>query len=242
MHKADVAIMNFYSFIKIEEPEFLIPRILLLGMKKRIKGTVLIAKEGFNGGISGQEQDVRLLLEKIIEYTGAKDVMSKINYSSAHAFGKLRVKLKKEIISMGFENLNVQDLKGDYIEPKDWDNFITQNNVILVDTRNNYEIELGTFSHSVSPNTYSFKEFPQWAQNNSELLKNKKIAMCCTGGIRCEKSTAYLKELGYKDIYHLKGGILKYLEETGNVNNLWKGECFVFDERLSVDDNLKPLD
>jgi UPF0176 protein len=241
MYKDDIAIMNFYSFINIDQPELLIPRILLIGMKKRLKGTVLVSKEGFNAGVSGNEEDVKLFFEKIIEYTGAKDIISKINYSSNHVFGKLRVKLKEEIISMGLNDLNVQDLKGEYIEPKDWDQFISRDDVILVDTRNNYEVEIGTFQNAINPDTNSFKEFPEWAKNNYELLQNKKIAMCCTGGVRCEKSTAYLNSLGYKELYHLKGGILQYLEETNNVNKLWQGECFVFDDRNSVDEKLKPI-
>ena len=241
MYKDNIAIMNFYSFVKISEPELLIPRILLLGMKKRLKGTILLAQEGFNGGISGREEDINLLIAKIIEYTGAKDIINKTNYSSNHVFSKLKVKLKKEIVSMGVHNLNITELKGDYIEPKDWDQFITRDDVVLVDTRNDYEVEIGTFEKALNPNTYSFKEFPKWADQNKDLLKNKKIAMCCTGGIRCEKSTAYLKTLGYDEVYHLKGGILQYLEDTQNINKLWKGECFVFDDRNEVDENLRPI-
>jgi UPF0176 protein len=241
MHKDNIAILNFYSFVHINEPEFLIPKILLVAMKKRLKGTILIAQEGFNGGVSGRYEDAKFLLEKIIEYTDAQNVISKVNYSTDHVFGKLRVKLKEEIISMGIEKLDVNTLKGNYIEPKEWDDFVTQDDVILVDTRNDYEVEIGTFENSINPNTYSFKQFPKWVENNHELLKNKKIAMCCTGGVRCEKSTAYLKQLGYQEVYHLKGGILQYLEETKNQNNLWKGECFVFDDRESVDNVLKPI-
>jgi UPF0176 protein len=241
MYKDNISVMNFYSFVNITEPEFLIPKILLIGMKKRLKGTVLVAQEGFNGGISGPEEDVKFLLEKIIEYTGAKDVISKINYSESHVFGKLRVKLKKEIISMGCDNLDVSYLKGEYIETHEWDNFISRDDVILVDTRNDYESKVGTFAKAIKPYTESFREFPKWAQDNQDLLKNKKIAMCCTGGVRCEKSTAYLKVLGYNEVYHLKGGILQYLEDTQNINKLWQGECFVFDDRELVDINLKPI-
>jgi UPF0176 protein len=241
MYKDDISVINFYSFVEIKEPEFLIPKILLIAMKKRLKGTILLAHEGFNGGISGNKDDIELLIDKLTEYTGAQAIVNKVNYSKSHVFGKLRVKFKKEIVSMGVEDLDVNGLKGDYIEPEDWDKFITRDDVILVDTRNDYEIEIGTFKNSVNPNTYSFKQFPDWVEKNHEVLKDKKIAMCCTGGVRCEKSTAYLRKLGYEEVYHLKGGILQYLEDTGNPNKLWKGECFVFDDRASVDQDLKPI-
>ena len=236
----DIAILSFYSFVNIKNVEILLQKILLIGKKKRVRGTILIATEGFNGSISGEESILRLIVDEIAKLTNATDVNIKVNYADTHPFQKLKVKIKPEIISMGLGILDVQNLKGEYIEPADWDEFISRKDVILVDTRNNYEVEAGTYKGAVNPNTDTFKQFPKWAADNKELFENKKIAMVCTGGIRCEKSTAYMKKIGFKEVYHLKGGILQYLEDTKNSNNLWQGECFVFDDRRAVDDDLAP--
>lgn len=237
-----IAVLSFYSFTNIEELEILLPKILLVGKKKYIKGTILIAKEGFNGSISGTSENVKFLVDEIIKITQAKEINVKINYCDLHPFQKLKVKIKKEIIAMATPDLDVTNLKGEYIDPKDWDNFINKDDVILVDTRNHYEIEAGTFKGAIDPMTETFKEFPDWVENNKKLLKGKKIAMYCTGGIRCEKSTAYLKKLGYEEVYHLRGGILQYLEDTKNQNGVWKGECFVFDDRRGLTSDLTPAE
>lgn len=235
-----IAIVSFYSFTNIEEPEMLIPKILLVGKKKSVRGTILVAKEGFNGSISGTTETTDILLQEIIRITGATNVNIKTNYDDQHPFHKLKVKLKPEIIAMGIGEMDIQNLKGDYIETSDWDKFITRNDVIVVDTRNDYEVEIGTFEGAINPLTETFKQFPKWAQSNAEMMQGKKIAMFCTGGVRCEKSTAYLKANGFNDVYHLKGGILQYLEDTGNKEGKWQGECFVFDDRRAVDDDLSP--
>lgn len=240
MYIDQIAVINFYSFVNINEPDILVPKLLLVAKKKGIRGTILLAKEGFNGGISGSKENVDLLLEHITELTKADYVNVKVNYTSAHPFSKFKVKLKKEIVTMGIENLDVNHYKGKYIEPKDWDDFVNRENVVLVDTRNDYEVSVGTFDKALDPMTDTFRQFPDWVKSHSDHLKDKVIAMFCTGGIRCEKSTAYLKTLGYKEVYHLKGGILQYLEDTKNKNAKWKGECFVFDDRRGVDDNLAP--
>ncbi|WP_341763662.1 rhodanese-like domain-containing protein [Candidatus Tisiphia endosymbiont of Beris chalybata] len=235
-----VVVLSFYSFVNLRNLEFLLPKILYIGKKLRVRGTILLADEGFNGSVSGIESDVNLLLEEIIKLTLAQNVNSKVNYCDKHPFQKLKIKLKKEIISMAVENLDTQNLKGEYIEPKDWDKFISQDNVVLVDTRNEYETTIGTFKGSLIPNTETFKQFPGWLEQNKELFLGKKIAMFCTGGIRCEKSTAYSRKIGFKEVYHLQGGILQYLEATKNNNNLWHGECFVFDDRRAVTSDLTP--
>ncbi len=142
---------------------------------------------------------------------------------------------------MGVENINFQTLMGKYIKTTEWDDFILQPDCLLIDTRNNYETNIGTFKNAISPNTDTFKQFPIWVQKNKNELLGKKIAMCCTGGIRCVKSTSYLKILGFNQVYHLEGGILQYLEDTKNSRNLWQGHCFVFDNRIAVDDKLKPI-
>ncbi|HJD62761.1 MAG TPA: rhodanese domain-containing protein [Rickettsia endosymbiont of Degeeriella rufa] len=235
-----IAILSAYSFVNIEEPESLIPKLLFVGKRKYVKGTIILSKEGFNGSFSGSYESVNLVLEELKKLTNAKDVNVKINYSEIHPFQKLKVRLKKEIVAMNVDNLNVNLFKGEYIETKDWDEFITKQDVIVVDTRNDYEVEVGTFKAAINPYTETFKQFPAWAEQNAELLKGKKIAMFCTGGIRCEKSTSLLKSMGHEEVYHLKGGILQYLEDTQNKNNLWQGECFVFDDRRAVADDLAP--
>jgi UPF0176 protein len=242
MNKKEITIINFYGFANLIAPEELMPKILLLARKKSIKGTIILAKEGFNGGISGVNEDLFDLMTLIAKETNSAldEINYKINTCDYHPFEKLKVKLKKEIVAMGIDKIDIENYKGKYLEPKDWDNFISKDDVIMIDTRNNYEVDFGTFNNSINPNTNNFKEFPIWAKMNIESLKNKKIAMFCTGGIRCEKSTAYLATLGAKEVYHLKGGILQYLEDTKNINNNWSGSCFVFDDRISVDNSLKP--
>lgn len=237
-----ISVLSFYSFTNIEDLESLLPKILYIGKRRMIRGTILIAKEGFNGSISGKEESVNFLVDEIKNLTLAKEINRKTNYCDKHPFQKLKVKIKQEIIAMAVGELDIENQKGEYIEPKDWDNFISQKDVVVVDTRNDYEITVGTFKNSIDPNTETFKQFPQWVENNKQLLAGKKVAMFCTGGVRCEKSTAYLKQVGFKDVYHLKGGILQYLEDTNNKNHLWQGECFVFDDRRAVTTDLSPAE
>ncbi|MCP5378168.1 MAG: rhodanese domain-containing protein [Rickettsiaceae bacterium] len=236
-----VAVLSFYSFVNIPQPEILLPKILLITKKKYVRGTIILAKEGFNGSISSTtEEHLHLVIKALEELTNPTDISIKVNYCSTQPFSKIKVKLKNEIVSMKAGEIDVETLKGKYVETSDWDRFIQRSDVIVVDTRNSYEIKAGTFKGALDPHTESFREFPEWARNNTELFKNKKIAMFCTGGIRCEKSTAYMKTLGYEEVYHLKGGILQYLEDTKNENGIWEGNCFVFDDRGAVDSDLLP--
>lgn len=236
-----VAVLSFYSFVNIPQPETLLPKILLITKKKYVRGTIILAKEGFNGSISSTtEDDLHLVIKTLKDLTNPKDINVKVNYCNIQPFSKIKVKLKNEIVSMKAGEIDVERLKGEYIETTDWDKLIQRSDVITVDTRNSYEVKAGTFEGALDPHTESFREFPEWAKNNAELFKNKKIAMFCTGGIRCEKSTAYMKSLGYDEVYHLKGGILQYLEDTKNKNGVWKGNCFVFDDRGAVDSDLLP--
>ena len=236
-----VAVLSFYSFVNIAQPEILLPKILLITKKKYVRGTIILAKEGFNGSISSTtEEHLHLVIKALKELTNPTDISIKVNYCSTQPFSKIKVKLKNEIVSMKAGEIDVETLKGKYVETSDWDRFIQRSDVIVVDTRNSYEIKAGTFKGALDPHTESFREFPEWARNNIELFKNKKIAMFCTGGIRCEKSTAYMKALGYEEVYHLKGGILQYLEDTKNENGVWEGNCFVFDDRGAVDSDLLP--
>jgi UPF0176 protein len=236
----NIAITSFYSFIDIEDIISLQPRILLVAKKKYVKGTILLAREGFNGSLSGAKENVEFVVSELIKLTGATDVNFKTNYSSVHPFSKMKVKLKKEIVTLGLGEIDVNSLKGEHIEPTEWDEFISSEDVITIDTRNDYEYAMGHFEGAVDPLTPTFRDFPMWAEEHKHMLEGKKIAMYCTGGIRCEKSTAYMRSLGYKEVYHLKGGILQYLEDTNNKNGKWHGECFVFDDRRAVDSDLKP--
>jgi len=237
-----VAVLSFYSFVNLPEPEKILPKILLIAKKKYIKGTIIIAQEGFNGSISGEEANLHLLVEKLRNLTNPKDINIKVNYCAKQPFTKIKVKLKDEIVSMRSGSIDVENLKGEYIEASDWDQFIKESDVVVVDTRNSYEVKAGSFKKAIDPHTENFRDFPEWAKSNKELFENKKIAMFCTGGIRCEKSTAYMKTLGYEKIYHLKGGILQYLEDTKNKNGVWEGDCFVFDDRGAVNCDLLPTE
>lgn len=235
-----IAVLSFYCFINIEDTSILLPKILLITKKKYVRGTIIIANEGFNGSISGSEENVLSVLSEIKKITNAIDINTKINFCPEHPFSRIKVKIKPEIVALKFGDLDVENLKGKYIEPRDWDSFIGRDDVITIDTRNDYEVKIGTFKNAIDPKTKTFRELPEWTQNNLNLLKNKKVAMFCTGGIRCEKSTALLKKFGIEEVYHLKGGILQYLEDTNNSNNAWQGECFVFDDRGAVATDLSP--
>jgi UPF0176 protein len=239
-HKDEIAILSFYSFTNISDPAMLQPQILLRAKKKCIYGTVLVAPEGLNGSISGKEEDLHYLIDEIRQLTGSKEIISKVNYCEKQPFTKVKVKIKKEIVALKHGDLDVENLKGEYIETKDWDEFISRDDVIMIDTRNSYEVKVGTFENAIDPKTETFSELPGWTEKNMDKLKDKKVAMFCTGGIRCEKSTALLKDMGVEEVFHLKGGILQYLEDTKNINNSWKGECFVFDDRGAVSSDLLP--
>jgi len=235
-----ITILSFYSFTNIENIEILQPKILLAAKKKYIKGTVLVAHEGLNGSISGDEKDLLWLIEEIKNLISAKEINVKINYCEEQPFSKVKVKLKKEIVALKYGDLDVENLKGEYIDSADWAKFIRRDDVITIDTRNDYEVKVGTFEGAIDPKTSTFSQFPEWTKDNMELFKDKKVAMFCTGGIRCEKSTALLKDMGVKEVYHLNGGILQYLEDTKNTSGAWKGECFVFDDRGAVSSDLAP--
>ena len=204
-----------------------------------VKGTLLLAREGINGTISGSKES----LENVLDYLQADGrfhgLEYKFSYSKKIPFRRLKVKLKKEIVTMGLTEIDPTHSVGTYVKPKDWNNLINDPDVVLIDTRNNYEYEIGSFQGAINPNTETFREFPSFTKNTLEKYRNKKIAMFCTGGIRCEKSTAYLKSKGYENVFHLQGGILKYLEEVKEEESLWEGECFVFDDRVAVKHNLE---
>ncbi|MGH1417545.1 MAG: rhodanese-related sulfurtransferase [Hyphomicrobiaceae bacterium] len=206
-----------------------------------VTGTLLLAHEGINGTIAGLREGVDKVLSFIRNtVSGCADLDVKESYSDVAPFIRLKVRLKREIVTMGVPDIDPRHSVGQYVAPEDWNALISDPDTIVVDTRNDYEVAIGTFERAVNPNTASFRELPNWADENLPKDKSKKIAMFCTGGIRCEKSTALLRQRGYSEVYHLKGGILKYLEDVPKDESLWNGECFVFDRRVSVGSGLKP--
>jgi len=208
-------------------------------LKNEVRGTLLLAKEGINGTIAGSRHSIDTVLNWLKEDLRFSDIVTKESFDTEIPFNRTKVKLKKEIVTMGVENIDPKKIVGTYVKPKDWNELISDPEVLLVDTRNDYEVKIGTFQNALNPETETFREFPQYVENNLDSNKHKKVAMFCTGGIRCEKSTAYLKEKGFEEVYHLEGGILKYLEEVPEEETMWKGECFVFDSRVAVNHKLE---
>jgi UPF0176 protein len=230
-------ITAFYHFINLPNYEEMKPPMIDFCNSIGLKGTILLAREGINSTISGERESINELYKYLKSVIGIENLIYKESFHEVQPFKKMKVNLKKEIVALGVEDLDVEGLKGEYIEPKDWDDFIFQKDVITIDTRNKYETMLGSFETAIDPDTKSFRQFPQWVQDNlSHLDKEQKIAMFCTGGIRCEKSTAYMKSQGFKNVYHLKGGILQYFEDTKA--KIWNGSCFVFDERVALNKQL----
>jgi len=209
-------------------------------VENQVKGTLLLAREGINGTICGTRAGVDATLAYLKSDPRLADLEHKESLSETQAFYRTKVKLKKEIVTMGLDWVDPKSSAGTYVEAKDWDQLIRDPEVLVIDTRNDYEYAVGTFAGAVNPKTESFREFPEYVKDHLDPNTHKKVAMFCTGGIRCEKSTAYLKEQGFAEVYHLKGGILKYLEEVPAEQSSWQGECFVFDQRVTVRHGLEP--
>ncbi|MBM2712285.1 rhodanese-related sulfurtransferase [Mesorhizobium caraganae] len=203
-----------------------------------IKGTLLLAQEGINGTVAGSETDIADLIDYLEAIEGLADLEVKYSSAAEMPFHRMKVRLKREIVTMGVEDLDPVTGAGTYVAPADWNALISDPGTIVIDTRNAYEVSIGTFEGAIDPRTSSFREFPAWVEKHRDDLDGRKVAMFCTGGIRCEKATAYVKSLGLRDVFHLKGGILRYLEEVPAEESLWQGECFVFDERVSVSHGL----
>lgn len=229
-----------YKFVRLENFEELREPLREEMLRQEIKGTLLLAREGINGTVAGTREGINQLLNWLQQDARLADLVYKESFTDDLPFYRTKVKLKKEIVTMGVEGIDPNQVVGTYVKPKDWNSLISDPEVTVVDTRNDYEVQIGTFSNAINPSTESFREFPQYVKENLDPKKNKKVAMFCTGGIRCEKSTAYLKEQGFNEVYHLEGGILKYLEEVPSEESLWEGECFVFDNRVTVDHDLNP--
>lgn len=224
-----------YHFTRFETPADIQGPLLDLCLAEGITGSLLLAQEGINGTVAGPTPaSIERLIAHIRALPGCADFEYKLSTASEQPFGKIKVRLKKEIVTMGQPNVDPRAAVGHYCTPEEWNALISAPDVAVIDTRNDYEVGIGTFKGAIDPETETFREFPQWWEENKDRFHNKRIAMFCTGGIRCEKSTNFLLQQGIEDVYHLKGGILKYLEEMPKEESLWEGECFVFDQRVSI--------
>ena len=232
-------IAALYHFTRFDDPAALREGLLEATDAHGITGTLLLAREGINGTIAGSRVGIDALLDVIRALPGCADLEWKESTSVEPPFGRMKVRLKKEIVTMGQPNVDPTAAVGRYVEPADWNDLITSDDVAVIDTRNDYEVAIGTFEGATDPETKSFGEFPAWWEANKARFRNQRVAMFCTGGIRCEKSTNYLMSQGVEEVFHLKGGILKYLEEIPADQSAWQGDCFVFDGRVSVGHGLE---
>ena len=229
-----VTIAALYHFARVSDPEIVVSQLRDFATDHGLRGSLLVAREGINGTIAGEAEALQAVLRRIRQIPGFAELQWKESHAQNMPFGRLKVRLKQEIVTMGQPDVDPTCAVGRYVDPADWNDLITADDVAVIDTRNDYEVAIGTFQGAIDPHTDSFRDFPAWWQANKDRFHNKRIAMFCTGGIRCEKSTNYLMGQGVKDVYHLKGGILKYLETVPQDQSLWDGACFVFDERVSV--------
>lgn len=232
-----------YKFVTLENYAALQANIQEACVARHIKGTILLAAEGINGTIAGLPENIHEVLNFLRTDAAFEGKFSNLehkeSYADEHPFYRMKVKLKKEIVTMGVPSINPNNTVGTYVKPQDWNALISDPDVILLDTRNDYEVHIGTFKGAVNPETTTFREFPDYVAQNLHNAKNKKVAMFCTGGIRCEKASSYMLEQGFEEVYHLQGGILKYLETVPEAESLWQGECFVFDQRVAVKHGLE---
>lgn len=232
-------IAALYHFTRFDDPAALKPALAALCEAQGVKGTLLLAREGINGTIAGPRTGIDAVLAHIRALPGCAALEWKEAASKTPPFGKLKVRLKREIVTMGQPDVDPRAQVGHYVEPDQWNDLIRSPDVAVIDTRNDYEVAIGTFQGAIDPQTRSFGEFPAWWEANKHRFHNKRVAMFCTGGIRCEKSTNYLLSQGVEEVYHLKGGILNYLEEIPAQDSTWQGDCFVFDNRVSVGHGLQ---
>jgi UPF0176 protein len=236
---AKIVVAALYKFVRLDDFRAVHQSLRAFCQECHIKGTLLLAPEGINGTIAGS----RIAIDRIAMYFRQDPRFDGLEYKESLTdempFRRLRVRLKKEIVTLGVEGLDPENITGTYVEPEDWNALLSDPEVILVDTRNQYEVDIGTFQKAQNPHTKHFREFPQFVKDHLDPHKHKKIALCCTGGIRCVKASSYMKEQGFEAVYQLKGGILKYLERVPSQESLWQGECFVFDERVAIKHGLE---
>lgn len=235
----NIIVATFYHFTKLTNLHSLKINLKTKLDSYGLKGTVLLANEGFNGTLSGSREGINSALQTMRLLPNSLNLEHKESYATNMPFFRLKVRIKKEIVTMGIDGIDPLVAVGKYVEAKDWNKLITDTQTIIIDARNKFEVDIGSFKNAINPGTNSFNELPQWLDENINTLQNKNIALFCTGGIRCEKATSYLKNKGINDVFHLKGGILKYLESIPKNDSEWYGECFVFDYRVSVKHNLE---
>ncbi|MFA7349379.1 MAG: rhodanese-related sulfurtransferase [Methylotenera sp.] len=232
-----------YKFVSLPDYQALQTPILDACQRNHIKGTLLLAEEGINGTIAGLPDDIHRVLNFLrtdsLFANKFVDLEHKESFANEHPFYRMKVKLKKEIVTLGVPGVSPTKKVGTYVKPEDWNALISDPDVVLIDTRNDYEVDIGTFKGAVDPKTTTFREFPQYVAKHFDPSKHKKVAMFCTGGIRCEKASSYMMDQGFEEVFHLQGGILKYLETVPEAQSLWQGECFVFDQRVAVKHNLE---
>jgi len=237
-------VMAFYGFTAMEGLPALQQELKALAEQGSVRGTILLAEEGVNGTISGPDAGVTAVLDRLRQLPGLGGLEAKFSRAEQQTFHRLKVRLKREIVTMGCPTVKPAEQVGTYVPPEQWNALIADPDTLVVDTRNRYEVEVGSFAGAIDPGTESFREFPAWVEQTLRPLveetQPKAIAMFCTGGIRCEKSTAYLLQQGFENVHHLQGGILKYLEEIPEERSSWQGECYVFDQRVSVNHQLQP--
>ena len=242
MSNLPFTVAALYCFARLPQYESLREPLAELCCTNGIKGTLLLAAEGINGTVAGTQPAIEKLVAYITSIPELANPELKYSNATEMPFYRMKVRLKREIVTMGVDGIDPLKSVGTYIAPKDWNALIADENTVVVDTRNDYEYAIGTFEGALDPNTKTFREFPEWVEQNRDKLEGKKIAMFCTGGIRCEKATAFVKGLGFDDVFHLKGGILKYLEDVPKEESMWNGECFVFDERVAIGHGLTESD
>ncbi|MEG4231188.1 rhodanese-related sulfurtransferase [Microcoleus sp. Pol11C3] len=229
-----------YKFVELPDFAELKAPLIDCCNNNNVKGTILLAQEGINGTIAGSSEGVHAVLEFLRSDPRFADLVHKESFSEKAPFYRLKIRLKREIVTMGVPDINPRLMAGKYVKADEWNKLLDDPDVVVVDVRNDFEVSMGTFAGAINPKTKSFSDLPEWALQETALRNKPKVAMFCTGGIRCEKSTAFLRTQGFDEVYHLEGGILKYLETVPEAESRWEGECFVFDERVSVGQGLKP--
>ena len=246
LKKVEYQVAAFYKFLSLldEDIVFIKEELSELAKNKEIKGTTLLASEGINGTVCAKKNAITQFIERLKQLLKISDIDVKYSWTEKQAFRRFKARKKKEIVTIGLKQINPTKSVGKYIKAGEWNEFLEDPNSVVIDTRNEYEIKIGNFAGALNPHTSSFREFPAWVQKHLKPLIEEnpslKIGMYCTGGIRCEKATSYLIEEGFSDVHHLEGGILKYLEDVSPEKSLWDGECFVFDQRVSLDHELSP--
>jgi len=238
--KPEIKVIAFYKFVELEDYEEIRHPLWEYCNGKQVKGSILLAQEGLNGMLAGEPAAIDEVVTHLRSDERLSDLLTKESFSDFQPFRRMKVRLKTEIVRLGVPGINPSCQVGTYVKAADWNDLISDPEVLLIDTRNDFECKLGTFKGAVNPVTDSFSDFPEYAETRLDPDKHKKIAMFCTGGIRCEKSTSYLLSKGFEKVYHLQGGILKYLEDIPAEESMWEGECFVFDDRVTLDHDLNP--